>query len=96
MQPSRFQVFVPNRISEIQQLTNCDNWRHVPTQENPADLLSRGLSLDFLIKTLVAWSKFVIETRNVNGQLCQKSVKMELRKTICTLKREMYLFLKLA
>jgi len=45
---STSQVFVSNRIAEIQQLTESFNWRHVPTAENPADLLSRGLAADKL------------------------------------------------
>ncbi|XP_030748228.1 uncharacterized protein LOC115876558 [Sitophilus oryzae] len=42
--PSRFQVFVSNRISQIQTLTQDCKWRYVSSKENPADLLSRGIS----------------------------------------------------
>lgn len=41
--PHLLKTFVSNRISEIQLLSNPSDWRHVPTKENPADLLSRGL-----------------------------------------------------
>ena len=42
--PKRFKTFVGNRLSTI--LTNLppSTWHHVPTQDNPADCASRGLS----------------------------------------------------
>lgn len=42
--PSRYQMFVANRISEVQHLTKNGTWRHVAGTENPADALSRGVS----------------------------------------------------
>ncbi|XP_033222634.1 uncharacterized protein LOC117176490 [Belonocnema kinseyi] len=37
-------TFVANRVSEIQTFTDPHDWRHAPTHENPADLISRGQS----------------------------------------------------
>lgn len=42
--PGRWKTFVGNRVSEIQSLTKNGNWAHVKSLENPADLLSRGIS----------------------------------------------------
>ncbi|XP_062541571.1 uncharacterized protein LOC134209589 [Armigeres subalbatus] len=42
--PSRWQTFVANRVSEIQHLTKGGLWNHVAGIENPADVLSRGIS----------------------------------------------------
>nr|CAH7768785.1 unnamed protein product [Callosobruchus chinensis] len=41
--PNKLKSFVSNRVSEIQQLTASDCWRHVSSGDNPADLLSRGV-----------------------------------------------------
>lgn len=46
----KFKPFVTNRLSEIQSLTNPEQRRHVPTKQNPADLLKRGLSVSALIE----------------------------------------------
>ena len=35
-------TFVASRVEEIQTHTNSRDWRYVPTQDNPADLVSRG------------------------------------------------------
>ncbi|XP_058816746.1 uncharacterized protein LOC131680030 [Topomyia yanbarensis] len=43
-QPSRWQAFVANRVSEIQHLTKDGTWNHVPGIENPTDLISRVMS----------------------------------------------------
>ena len=41
-QPSRWKVFVANRTSEIVSILLSALWGHVCTDENPADLASRG------------------------------------------------------
>ena len=40
----RFHTFVANRISEIQESSEVRQWRHVPSELNPADVCSRGAS----------------------------------------------------
>lgn len=39
----RWKTFVENRVAEIQTLVSPDNWRHVVSEDNPADSASRGL-----------------------------------------------------
>ncbi|XP_046844958.1 uncharacterized protein LOC124449217 [Xenia sp. Carnegie-2017] len=41
----RFQTFVANRLQVIHDASTPNQWRHVPTKLNPADLASRGISL---------------------------------------------------
>ncbi|GFX16772.1 integrase catalytic domain-containing protein [Trichonephila clavipes] len=36
-------TFVANRVSKIHQLSCCDQWHHIASEQNPADVLSRGL-----------------------------------------------------
>lgn len=38
----RWKIFVANRIDDIQKFTKGSTWRHVGTNDNPADLVSRG------------------------------------------------------
>lgn len=52
---SHWKTFVANRVAEIQELTNVDDWRHVRTHENPADLISRGATSDELIESSLWW-----------------------------------------
>ncbi|XP_075162888.1 uncharacterized protein LOC142235521 [Haematobia irritans] len=42
---STLSTFVGNRVSEIQNLSNDIYWRYIPTDQNPADLVSRGCSV---------------------------------------------------
>ena len=42
-QPRLFKPYVSNRVSLILQATSPNHWRHVPTEENPADCASRGM-----------------------------------------------------
>ena len=40
--PQTLKTFVANRVGEIQKLIPSTQWRHIKTEENPADLGSRG------------------------------------------------------
>ena len=42
--PSRFKTFVANRISSATRVLPPSAWFHVPTEDNPADCASRGMS----------------------------------------------------
>lgn len=53
--PKDLQVFVANRISQIQQSSNVENWYYVNTKENPADLASRGVLPENLTNSKIWW-----------------------------------------
>ena len=40
----RFHVYLANRIQDIHNRTNPEQWRYVKSDENPADAASRDLS----------------------------------------------------
>ncbi|XP_072400920.1 uncharacterized protein [Diabrotica undecimpunctata] len=42
-------------MGEIQGLTNANQWHHVKSADNPADLLSRGTTTDILIGSRLWW-----------------------------------------
>ncbi|GFY07635.1 uncharacterized protein TNCV_4095051 [Trichonephila clavipes] len=47
----RWKPFVANRVREIQSLTDPNSWFHCSGKDNPADLLTRGISVDALQPT---------------------------------------------
>jgi hypothetical protein len=49
----RYGVFVMNRITEINDLTDSQYWRHVPTEDNPADKITQGMSLNRFLTDIV-------------------------------------------
>ncbi|XP_058455828.1 uncharacterized protein LOC131433081 [Malaya genurostris] len=48
-------VYVGNRVREIQQLTGSFIWRYIPSKENPADLISRGVPPQDLAQCQIWW-----------------------------------------
>ncbi|XP_035207708.1 uncharacterized protein LOC118182471 [Stegodyphus dumicola] len=51
----RWKSFVQNRVDEIQKLTNPDSWFYCSTKDNPADLLTRGVSASSLVNNSKWW-----------------------------------------
>jgi hypothetical protein len=47
---TRFQTFVANRVSKIQDATELSQWKYVNTRSNPADDASRGLTAKELLE----------------------------------------------
>ena len=51
----KFKPFVAHRVGEIQTHSNPSQWHYVPTAVNPADLLTRGKSVDELASCEQWW-----------------------------------------
>ncbi|GFX56033.1 integrase catalytic domain-containing protein [Trichonephila clavipes] len=76
------------RIEEIQKLIEPSKWHHCPGKENPADIISRGISnsefKDFISSRGITW-KFIVERAPWWGGFYErlvKSVKDPLRKIL--------------
>jgi hypothetical protein len=53
--PSRWKTFISNRVTLIQEATSGATWRHVPSSDNPADLISRGIDPAALSMATLWW-----------------------------------------
>lgn len=56
--PNLLKPFVDHRVVDIQRLTNKFHWRHVPTGDNPADFVFRGVLPKELIELELWWHGF--------------------------------------
>jgi hypothetical protein len=54
--PSKWKPWVANRVAAIQSLTNPIAWKHVSGVDNPADMLSRGVTGDVLVHLKMWWN----------------------------------------
>lgn len=62
---SSFQVYVSNRIARIRDLSTTHQWHHVPTNDNPVDLISRGVGV-YMISVSNLWKS------QLHGQTAQR------------------------
>ncbi|GFW09513.1 uncharacterized protein TNCV_3996201 [Trichonephila clavipes] len=49
-EPMDLKTFVQNRVAKIQELYPNQLWRHVPSDQNPVDLVSRGVDPEKLLQ----------------------------------------------
>ena len=54
-EPNRFKTFVANRISPIKENLPSTTWHHIRSQENPADIASRGITPRELVNHHLWW-----------------------------------------
>ncbi|XP_055522990.1 uncharacterized protein LOC129717170 [Wyeomyia smithii] len=53
--PTTWSTYVANRTANIQTITECGQWRHVPGAQNPADLISRGILPGEILQNTSWW-----------------------------------------
>ena len=53
----RSREFIANRVGEIQTSTCPEQWRYIPTAQNPADCVTRGMSAANLVKIDTWWRR---------------------------------------
>lgn len=51
--PHTLKTFVGNRVAEIQEKTKPNDWRHIPSEDNPADQLSRGQTPRMFVENML-------------------------------------------
>ncbi|XP_035228852.1 uncharacterized protein LOC118200965 [Stegodyphus dumicola] len=54
-EPIDLKKFVQHRVAKIQELSSVQQWHHVASDQNPADLLSRGVDPDKLMHPKLWW-----------------------------------------
>ncbi|GFY73828.1 integrase catalytic domain-containing protein [Trichonephila inaurata madagascariensis] len=53
---NQLKTFVGNRVSKIQTLTENYEWKHIPSAQNPADIISRGVNPEELSSLTLWWN----------------------------------------
>lgn len=78
--PSTWTIFVRNRVAKIVELVPFEKWSYVNTSQNPADLGTRGISVNkFLKSTLWLHGPPFLLTNYVHSSVSEKT-DLELRK----------------
>ncbi|GFW37027.1 integrase catalytic domain-containing protein [Trichonephila clavipes] len=82
----RWKLFVANRVREIQSLTDPNSWFHCSGKDKPADLLTRGISVDALTTNSKWWngSSFLrqidFQTKGLDEAIPERVYLTEMRK----------------
>lgn len=84
MTPNLLKPFVRNRINEIQECTMGHTWSYVPSKENPADLVSRGLKADLISECSLWWSgpQFLLKAKIYWPKMPNETLKQDLPEVV--------------
>jgi len=53
---ARWKTFIANQVTEIQSILPADHWHYISGDQNPADLISRGITFDKFKDHELWWS----------------------------------------
>ncbi|XP_054706729.1 uncharacterized protein LOC129216539 [Uloborus diversus] len=86
----QLKTYVGNRVSTIQQITEAYHWKHVASEQNPSDLISRGASSSQLSSLWFKGPEFLQQdmseekmTETSTNYLDSNTYEIELKKNIC-------------
>ena len=88
----KFKTFVANRVQQIKEKTDVQQWHYIPTKENPADDASRGLnaakensSIRWFQGSRYLWQEDTIwEKQNVDEELSEDDQEIKKDIKVCT------------
>ena len=67
--PRTWTTFAANRVSEIQGSMPRAKWNHIPSQQNPADLSSRGMEVNDYISSNLWWQfNSLVRSHDMRGR----------------------------
>ncbi|GBM45351.1 hypothetical protein AVEN_172970-1 [Araneus ventricosus] len=92
-------TFVANRVVFIQECTEINQWHHVPSEQNPADIISRGLDPERIQQSDLWWfGPSFLQERLVNlasdsndihnSELYQRELKNNQGDSVCLLMQD--------
>lgn len=71
----RFHMYVANRIYTIKQASETAQWHHIPTKDNPADVISRGCTLPELKDSTFLNGPHFLQETNITDYIRRNEVK---------------------
>lgn len=87
--PNLLKTYVANRVAKIQDLSKSADWHHVPSSDNPADLLTRGSTVSEWKSNSLWWhgSRWIMDENEWPKQapLTQRPEQLEIKKTVAVI-----------
>ena len=65
-QSKEWKAWVENRVNKIRDLTEKENWFHVPGSSNPADIPTRDINMNEFVSNVLWWNGHQFLTKEEN------------------------------